>query len=503
MPSAASPRPRDATAPIIPGFHSDPTGCFVDGSWYVAFSSFEYFPAAPLYRSDDLTTWTPIGAVIDRPGQAGLAGAGDSQGIYGSTLRHHDGRFWFVTTNISRFGDGQLLFTTEDPSGPWSDSVLIPQAIGIDPDIAWSEDGSCLLTWCSVLGPDGMQIVQADLDPTTGALTSAIRPLWSGTGMRNPEGPHLFAVDDWWHLVIAEGGTDRGHSVSVARSRDPRGPFEPHPANPIFTHRSTDLPVQSIGHADLMEDGAGGHVMIYHGVRPAGAFPEYHVLGRETFAADVRFTDGWLEVTGPGPVAATPSPIDLDCDGGTLPPQFVSPGTEALPTPRNGRLPLRVDEHPRPIAVRVTALEWDATLQADPGTGATALLLRLDDRHQYRVEQTSDTVQARIRIGPAEVTLATADLPTDRTQPVRLVIRARRPQRGPGARAEGPDEVELGWSGDGGFQHLAAVDGRYVSTEVAGGFTGRMIGFQQLEGDGEILAFSFEPHDRAPGAASA
>src|SRR5690606_26324974 len=128
----------------------------------------------------------------------------------------------------------QLLFTAENPAGPWSDPVVVPGTVGIDPDLAWDEDGTCYLTWCAFEGG----IAQVTIDPTTGAVLSERRSLWSGTGMKAPEGPHLYRVGDWWYLLIAEGGTERGHSVSVARSRRPDGGFEPHPANPILTHRS-------------------------------------------------------------------------------------------------------------------------------------------------------------------------------------------------------------------------------------------------------------------------
>ena len=97
------------------------------------------------------------------------------------------------------------------------------------------------------------------------------RKLWQGTGLAYPEGPHLYQVSDWWYLILAEGGTERGHAVSVSRSRTPRGPFEPHPHNPVFTHRSTAAPVQNVGHADLVETGDGGWAAVYLGVRPRGS----------------------------------------------------------------------------------------------------------------------------------------------------------------------------------------------------------------------------------------
>src|SRR5213078_4493481 len=123
-------------------------------------------------------------------------------------------------------------------------------------------------------------------------------PIWSGTGLQYPEAPHLYRIDGWWYLILAEGGTERGHAVSIARSRRPYGPFEPAPDNPILSHRSTDRPIQSTGHADLVSAPDGTWWMVVLGTRPRGYFPMFHVLGRETFLTAVRWADGW-PVVGP------------------------------------------------------------------------------------------------------------------------------------------------------------------------------------------------------------
>ena len=115
--------------------------------------------------------------------------------------------------------------------------------------------------------------------------------------------------------MVAEGGTERGHGVSIARGPAPGGPFEPCPANPVLTHRSTDRPVQNTGHADLVQAPDGSWWMVLLGVRPRGGTPGWHVLGRETFLAPVTWQDGWpvvgevgLELPElPWPVAPVPT----------------------------------------------------------------------------------------------------------------------------------------------------------------------------------------------------
>ena len=213
--------------------------------------------------------------------------AGPSGGIFAPTLRYHDGRFWMITTNWSDDG-GQLLVHADDPAGPWSEPVRIPSAMGIDPDLAWDDDGTCLMSYAG-FGPDGGEgIVQSAIDPLTGEVLTERRWLWSGTGGKFPEGPHLYRIGEWWYLLIAEGGTERGHAVTIARGRDRRRarsratrPTRSSPtAAPTSRSRTPATPTWSSGPD-------GSWAIVYHGVRARGSSPEWHVLGRETFADEV------------------------------------------------------------------------------------------------------------------------------------------------------------------------------------------------------------------------
>jgi xylan 1,4-beta-xylosidase len=261
--------------------------------------------------------------VLDRPEQLRLsAEVPASGGIYAPTIRYHDDRFWVITTHPD--GAGNFLVTSDRPEGPWSDPVWIDLP-GIDPDLAWDEDGTC---WCTVSG-----VRTARIDPVTGTVLEGPWLVWSGTGLQYPEAPHLYRIGEWWYLMLAEGGTERGHSVSIARSRSPRGPFEPAPVNPILSHRSTDRPIQSTGHADLVQARDGTWWMVLLGTRPRGRTPAFHVLGRETLLAPVRWVDGWpaigpvqLREEAPGawqPFAPPPARDDFDTPG--LAPHWISP----------------------------------------------------------------------------------------------------------------------------------------------------------------------------------
>ncbi|MFF4835996.1 glycoside hydrolase family 43 protein [Streptomyces sp. NPDC001315] len=491
--------------PVIPGFHPDPSICRVGDDYYLVCSSFEYFPGVPVFHSRDLVNWTQIGNALDRPSQLPLpTGTPSSAGIYAPTLRHHDGRFWLIVTLVCE-GGGNLLFTTTDPAGPWSDPVRLPGVPGIDPDLAWDEDGTC---WCTVAG-----VGQVRIDPHTGESFGAPRKLWSGTpGAKAPEAPHLYHVGDHWYLLIAEGGTERGHSVSVARGRTPTGPFEPCPANPILTHRGFEHPIQNTGHADLVQATDGSWWMVLLGVRPGGGTPGWHVLGRETFLAPVTWVDGWpvvgdLEPDMPAPAwPLRPDPVAPhrdDFDLSALQPCWVSlrdrPARHCTTKERAGWLTLHARgsslDEPDVVFVgrRQQHLSCRARTLIDPAEGRGGLAVRLDEDHHYEIEAGSGEVKVLARIGPLHTVVASRPVPAG---PLVLGIQVT-PTRTLRDARTGPDTLSLGVEEpDGTFTVLGTLDGRYLSTEVAGGFTGRVIGMYASGGTVHFDWFDYEPLDQ-------
>ena len=478
-----------AQRPVIPGFHPDPSICRVGDTFYLVTSSFEYAPGVPVFRSADLRSWEQIGSVLDRPSQLDVSAAGPSGGIFAPTLRHHDGRFWMITTNWSD-QRGQLIVHAEDPAGPWSDPARIPSAVGIDPDLAWDDDGTCLMTYAGfdLHGAEGqLGIVQSAIDPLTGEVLTERRRLWGGTGGKFPEGPHLYRVGEWWYLLIAEGGTERGHAVTIARSRSPQGPFESNPANPILTHRGTGEPVQNTGHADLVERPDGSWAIVYHGVRARGSSPEWHVLGRETFADEVAWEDGWPVLAG----HIEPAPEVLareELTGATLPPSWVAASRfpaevvvredDGWRVTAKGAEPVVVGRRQEHLHARVRAR------LAVEGTGG--LTVRIDPRHALDLEVSDGTARAVWAVGDVRHVLGERPAGADDVLELRLL-----PSDGHEfSTARGPDVVVAGVGDGGGFTELGRVDGRYLSTEVAGGMTGRLVGV--VTGAGSVLVRSFE-----------
>jgi xylan 1,4-beta-xylosidase len=488
-------------APILLGFHPDPSICRAGDDYYLINSSFEYFPGVPIFTSRDLRSWKQIGNVLDRETQLnvspGLSGAG--KGIYAPTIRFHDGRFWMTTTNITDVAKGHLIVHSEDPAGPWSDPVYTSGAIGWDPDLSWDEEGHCHLAWADPRGG----IAHATVDPLTGQLLSETELIWRGIGLSHPEGPHLFRRNGWCYLLVAEGGTGPGHAVTIGRSRTVTGPYEAHPEGPILTHRSTSHPVQNTGHADLVELQDGGWAIVYLGVRPRGEFPRFHVNGRETFLAGVDWTGDWPVVIPDRhqEPQATTACVD-DVAAVVLHPRWIAPGvppatfchldgTGGVTLNAGRRSDDREAKHL--LAVRARDAEWQVNVEA--AAGDLSLVVRIDDAHWAGIERRGDVLTARAVIGPMDQTLASKNgIPMGAPLALRAV---GQPQKH-GVRT-GPDRVELGYV-QGGFRVLAAIDGRYLSTEVAGGFTGRVIGVEALAGHARVDRFEYSAGATEPAA---
>ncbi|WP_129789846.1 glycoside hydrolase family 43 protein [Promicromonospora panici] len=479
-----------AEHPIVSGFYPDPTICRVDEDYYLAHSSFEYFPGAPIFHSRDLLSWKQIGNILDRREQLARGDGRPSGGVYGSTLRHHDGRFYFVTTNVGDHMD-QIIVTAEDPTGPWSDPVFVPRAVGIDPDLAWDEDGTCYLTW---KGPfsGAWGVWQGRLDVTTGEFDGEPYRVWQGSGMAHPEAPHLYRIGDYWYLTLAEGGTERGHSVTVARADRPDGPYEPCPHNPLLSHRSTADPVQNTGHADLVRTGTGEWAAVYLAVRPRGSTPFFHVLGRETFLAGVDWVDGWpvlnerrYEFT-PDTTAFADDFTDPELDHRWVAP-FSEPANIAA-VRSGGGLDLRDprDGSPGLLCTRVKDFRWEAEAVFE---GSGRFEIRVDDRHRYGLVLENGTVRAEAQVGDVRAEFDSVAVPSGAAVVLRIAAVEFEARTGTGL---GPDDLVLSAGGT----VLARLDGRYLSTEVATGYTGRVLGVGAAGQSSRVIRFAYTPEPR-------
>ncbi len=278
--------------PVISGFHPDPSVCRVGEDFYLVNSTFEYFPGVPIYHSKNLVNWRLIGHCLTREAQLPLHRCRPSGGIYAPTIRYHDGLFYMTSTNVT--GGGNFIVSTGDPGGSWSDPVFIDQE-GIDPSLLFDDDGKVYFTsaWMDEAGQAG--IYQCEIDPLSGAKCSDTVLISRGAGGRSPEAPHLYKYFGMYYLVLAEGGTEYGHSVTVFRSQAPYGPFTPCPFNPVLTHREdTRGEIDCVGHADFFTDQNGESWLVCLGTRSCSEKDNpvlLHNLGRETFLAPVRWSE--------------------------------------------------------------------------------------------------------------------------------------------------------------------------------------------------------------------
>ncbi len=277
--------------PILPGFYPDPSICRVGEDYYLVNSSFEFYPGVPLWHSRDLVNWEQMGYVLTRESQLPLKNGRTSGGIFAPTIRYHNGRFYMITTNVTDMGN--FFVWTDDVHGEWSDPIRIDHA-GIDPSLFWDDDGKVYYTGTGL----ERGIHQFEIDLETGAKLSETKIIWEGTGGKCPEGPHMYKINGWYYLMIAEGGTEYGHMETIARSRSVWGPFEACPHNPIISYSGDgDSEFQAGGHADLVTDPNGNWWIVFHAIRPS-IFMLHHI-GRETMLAPVTWDEnGWPVVFG-------------------------------------------------------------------------------------------------------------------------------------------------------------------------------------------------------------
>lgn len=291
--------------PVLPGFYPDPSMCAANGKYYLVCSSFSYVPGLPIFESKDLVRWQQVGNIIDRPEQLDFSGQGVSRGLFAPTIRHYNGKFYCICTQVDKLGN--FLVTAEKPEGPWSNPIAISGAEGIDPSLFFDEDGTCWYTGTRP-APEGpkyngnWEIWIQRLNPETGELYGEAKGIWRGA-LKNcvwPEGPHIYKFFGKYYLLHAEGGTGADHAVCVARCDTIDGEWVGKPSNPILTHRHMGLSagIINVGHADIVCTSDNKWWMCCLASRPYGE-PGKRVsnMGRETFLAPVKWEDGWPVVS--------------------------------------------------------------------------------------------------------------------------------------------------------------------------------------------------------------
>ncbi|WP_374470648.1 glycoside hydrolase family 43 protein [Phenylobacterium sp.] len=495
--------------PVLTGFYPDPSLTRAGDAYYLATSTFAYFPGLPVFRSTDLVTWTQVGNAIDRPGQLDFTGLGLSRGVFAPDISFRDGTFYILNTCVDC--GGNYLLTAKDAAGPWSDPIWIREVDGIDPSFFFDEDGRTYLLnngppegtplydghraiWMQAFDLNAMRPVGPRKVLVNGGVDISKKPVWI-------EGPHIYKVDGWYYLSCAEGGTSVDHSQVVLRSRDVWGPYQPYAGNPILTQRHLPAdrpdPITSAGHADLVQTPTGEWWATFLATRPYTG--DFYNTGRETFLLPVTWKDGWpvmlegnaeipkvLARPGLPPAGAQrPDAVREEFDGRALGPEWMT-----LRTPRSvwHRLEggaLRLTARPVPLGSLGQPSYFGRRQQHLSASAATRVAFtpaRDGDRAGLAALQSEGffyllsvsreggrpVVKLERRAGdkdPAHgVALASAPLP--RSGPVELKITAR------GGRYDFAYAVEPGRY----RTLLADADGTVLSTKTAGGFVGVTFG---------------------------
>jgi xylan 1,4-beta-xylosidase len=349
--------------PVLPGFNPDPSFCRVGDDFYIATSTFEWYPGVQIHHSRDLVNWTLVTRPLSRKSQLDMRGNPDSCGIWAPCLSHADGLFWLVYTDVKRFEGNfkdahNYIVTASSIEGPWSDPVYVNSS-GFDPSLFHDDDGRkwfINMLWNHRTGSIGGQpkapafdgILLQEWDAASGKLVGPVSNIYKGTSLGLVEGPHLFKRKGWYYLMTAEGGTGYGHAVTLARSRTLHGPYETHPNLHVVSSKDApEAPLQRAGHGQVVELEDGSTYLAHLCGRPlpdARRSPR----GRETAIQKcVWGADDWLYLAHGGMVPAVdvPAPFGdielrpreavrrsfVDCPA--LPPEF-----QWLRTPEPDRL---------------------------------------------------------------------------------------------------------------------------------------------------------------------
>ena len=391
-----------------------------------------------------------------------------------------------VTTNDSI--PQNFYVYTDDIYGEWSEPILVEQD-GIDPSL-FLEDGK---TYFISNGSDekGVGCIQmSEIDIETGKMLTPSKVLWHGTGGRYLESPHLYRFGEYYYLVEAEGGTEYGHMANYARSKAIWGPYESYSNNPVLTNRNLGgYQLQAAGHGDIVEDANGNWWFMHLAFRQIHKWHTFHHLGREACLVPLYWQeDGWFTMGTDGTCQLEfelPDNVVFKEQELSYEKTFENLDTKLdwcflrIPENKNYRFSdnalelcgtkITLDETASPTFAAIRQTEFDITLCCDVECGQQecGISFYMDELHHYEIGARPDgtgrtTVFVRQTIGC--VSQESKQVICDAEKVSFEVI----------AEAEqyhfylvnGIEKI-----------HLSDAYTRYLSTEVASGFTGVMIGF--------------------------
>lgn len=300
--------------PVLKGFNPDPSICRVGDDYYIATSTFDWFPGVQIHHSKDLVNWHLVSNPLNRVSQLNMIGNPDSGGVWAPALSYHDGQFWLIYSDIkvveNTWKDGaNYLVTCDTIDGEWSEPIYLNNS-GFDPSLFHDEDGRKWLVnmmWDHrPYNHNFYGIILQEYSVEEQKLVGEIKVIYKGTDLGLTEAPHLYKVNGYYYLLVAEGGTKFEHASTVVRSKNIDGPYELHPDNPLITSwPHPKLELQKAGHGSFVvtQDGEWyfahltGRPLKRDGVKmleERGFCP----LGRETAIQKVYWENDWPYIVG-------------------------------------------------------------------------------------------------------------------------------------------------------------------------------------------------------------
>ena len=312
--------------PILRGFNPDPSIIRVGEDYYIATSTFEWFPGVQIHHSRDLTHWRLLTRPLDRVSQLDLRGVGASQGVWAPCLTYDNGTYYLVYTVVTAFycnmyDTHNYIVTAQDIMGPWSEPTEL-LGFGFDPSLFHDDDGRkymvCMVTDHRMPKKYVGRLIVQEYDPVSRRMVGDFHEVYQAKDIFL-EGPHIFKKDGWYYLFCADTGTGEGHGQTMLRARHVFGPYEmdrpdfgnrtsPTEAYSMLTARhNPEHLLQKSGHADLVQTQNGEWYIVYLCARaldrrnppdaPRFAGCRRYLLGRETAIERVVWTqDGWLRL---------------------------------------------------------------------------------------------------------------------------------------------------------------------------------------------------------------
>lgn len=302
--------------PVLKGFNPDPSILRVRDDYYLATSTFEWFPGVQIHHSRDLVNWRLLTRPLDRKSQLDMVGNPDSGGIWAPCLSYSEGIFYLIYTDVKYWKRDpykiayNYLVTATSIEGPWSEPVFL-NGSGFDPSLFHDENGR---KWFLNMEWDHRKqnnrfsgILLQEFCPETQSLIGPVKKIFTGSERALVEGPHLYQRDGWYHLLTAEGGTEYAHAATLARSRNIEGPYELHPQKHLVSsYGHPEASLQKAGHGSLVETQTGEWFLAHLCGRPIDS--KHCTLGRESAIQKCAWgADGWLYLEQGGMIPALES----------------------------------------------------------------------------------------------------------------------------------------------------------------------------------------------------